>query len=269
MKKYLSALFCTALLLSSISTYAWGPTGHDVVASIAEQNLTKKARKALDKILEGKSIVYYSSWMDSIQNSPYWEYGYNKSKTWHYGNVDKGYTYQTMEKNEDGDVVTALNFITDELKNNFTNLTDSVKCDYIKMVVHMVGDMHCPMHAGRRTDKGGNGMKVKWFGQTTNLHSVWDSKIVEGARKWSYTEWTDHLDRTSKKYKKSVMCGTFEDWFNETVEGAATVYNYVESIDAEVPNLSYQFIFDFSPLLEDRLLVGGYRLAYVLNTIFE
>ena len=65
------------------------------------------------------------------------------------------------------------------------------------------------------------------------------------------------------------MCGTFEDWFNETVEGAATVYNYVESIDAEVPNLSYQFIFDFSPLLEDRLLVGGYRLAYVLNTIFE
>ena len=269
MKKYLSAIFCTALLLSSISTYAWGPTGHDVVASIAEQNLTKKARKAIDKILEGKSIVYYSSWMDSIQNSPYWNDGYNKSKTWHYGNVDKGYTYQTMEKNEAGDVVTALNFITDELKNNFTNLTDSVKCDYIKMVVHMVGDMHCPMHAGRRTDKGGNGMKVKWFGQTTNLHSIWDSKIVESARKWSYTEWTNHLDRTSKEYKKSVMCGTFEDWFNETVEGAASIYNYVESIDAEVPNLSYQFIFDFSPLLENRLLIGGYRLAYVLNTIFE
>lgn len=269
MKKYLSAFFCTALLLSSISTFAWGPTGHDVVASIAEQHLTKKARKALDELLEGKSIVYYSSWMDSIQNSPYWKGGYDKTKTWHYANVDKGHTYQTMEKNEAGDVVTALTFITNEMKNNYANLTDSVKVDYVKMIVHMVGDLHCPMHAGRKSDRGGNGTKVKWFGQPTSLHSVWDSKIVESARRWSYSEWTENLDRTSKQFKKSVMCGTYEEWFTETVEGAASIYNYVETLKGETPNLSYQFVYDFSPLLEDRLLTGGYRLAYVLNSIFN
>ena len=268
MKRFFTAFLCISLLLSSISSYAWGPKGHDVVAAIAEQHLTKKARKALNELLDGKSIVYYSSWMDNIQNSPYWENGYNKTKTWHYANVDKGLTYQTMKKNENGDVVTGLEFLTKELTENYDNLTDSMRVDYVKMIVHMVGDLHCPMHAGRLSDLGGNRMKVKWFGQNTNLHSVWDSKMIDSARKWSYTEWVEHLDRTSPKYRKGIMRGTYEEWFTETVDGAASIYNYVESLDSENPNLSYQFVYDFSPLLEDRLLVGGLRLAYVLNTIF-
>ena len=254
------------MLFDGISAYGWGAKGHDVVAAIAERNLTRKTRKELDKLLGGRSIVYYSSWMDSIQNSPYWEDGYNKTKTWHYANVDKGHTYQTMTKNENGDVVTGLEFLTKELTENYDNLTDSMKVDYVKMIVHMVGDMHCPMHAGRLSDLGGNRTTVKWFRNKTNLHSVWDSKIVEAARKWSYTEWSDHLDRTSRKYRKSIMRGTYEEWFMETVEGAASIYEYVESMDN--PDLSYQFLYDFSPLLEDRLLVAGYRLAYVLNMIF-
>jgi hypothetical protein len=132
----------------------------------------------------------------------------------------------------------------------------------------MVGDMHCPMHAGRLSDRGGNGTKVKWFGQNTSLHSIWDSKMIDSARKWNYSEWVDQLDRTDKKFRNSVMRGTYEEWFKETVEGAASIYEYVESMEKDNPNLSYQFVYDFSHLLEDRLLVGGYRLAYVLNMIF-
>ena len=268
MKKILVAAMSMIMLLSSISAFGWGPKGHDVVAAIAEQHLTKKAKKAIDEILDGKSIVYYSSWMDNIQNSPYWENGYNKTKTWHYANVDKGHTYQTMSKNEAGDVITGLEFLTKELTENYDNLTDSTRADYVKMIVHMVGDMHCPMHAGRLSDRGGNGTKVKWFGQNTNLHSIWDSKMIDSARKWTYSEWVEQLDRTDRKFRNSVMRGTYEEWFKETVEGAASIYEYVESMGKENPNLSYQFVYDFSPLLEDRLLVGGYRLAYVLNMIF-
>lgn len=268
MKKFATALMCAMLILSNISAFGWGQKGHDVVAAIAEKHLTKKAKKALNEILDGKSIVYYSSWMDNVQNSPDWDKGYNKTKTWHYGNVDKGLTYQTMQKNPAGDVVTGLVFLTRELTENYDNLTDSLKADYVKMIVHMVGDMHCPMHAGRLSDRGGNGMKVKWFGQNTNLHSVWDSKMIESARKWSYSEWVEQLDRTDSKFKKSVMRGTYEEWFNDTVNHAAALYDYIESMGKENPNLSYQFVYDFSDLLEDRLLVGGYRLAYVLNTIF-
>ena len=267
MKRFTTILLSAVMLFSATAAFGWGPTGHDVVAAIAEKNLTRKTKKALDKLLQGKSIVYYSSWMDSIQNSPYWEDGYNKTKTWHYANVDKGHTYETMTKNENGDVVSGLEMLTRELTENYDNLTDSMRVDYVKMIVHMVGDMHCPMHAGRLSDLGGNKMKVRWFGESTNLHSVWDSKIVEAARKWSYSEWVKHLDKTDKKFKKSVMRGTYEEWFKETVKGAASIYEYVENLD-ENPNLSYQFIYDFSLLLEDRLLIGGYRLAYVLNSIF-
>lgn len=268
MKRFLIPFLSIALLFDFTSAFAWGPIGHDVVASIAEQNLTPKAKRKISKILDGKSIVYYSSWMDNIQNSPAWEGGYDKTKTWHYANVDKGHTYQTMEKNADGDVVVALEQLTKELTENYDALSDSVRADYVKMIVHMVGDLHCPMHAGRLSDRGGNGVKVKWFGQNTNLHSVWDSKIVESARKWHYTEWTEQLDRKSRKFKKEVVKGSYEEWFNRTVENAASIYEYVENLDQENPNLSYQFVYDFSPLLDESLLLGGYRLAYVLNTIF-
>lgn len=272
MKKFLIALVSIAALFNTTAAFSWGPTGHDVVAAIAEAHLTPKTHEALDKILGGHSIVYYSSWMDGIQNSPYWEAGYKQTKTWHYANVDKGETYQSMKKNEAGDVVVATERLVGELKNNYENLTDSMRADYVKMIVHMVGDMHCPMHAGRLSDLGGNRTKVRWFGRNTNLHSVWDSKIVESARNWSYSEWRDQLDRPNRgqedEFYESVSGGTIEEWFVETVENAAVIYEYVEGKE-ENPNLSYQFVHDFSPMLENRLLVGGYRLAYVLNSIFD
>ena len=255
------------MLLNSVSSFAWGSKGHDIVAAIAEQNLTPKAKKALNELLDGKSIVYYSSWMDQIQNSPYWEYGYNKTKTWHYANVDKGMTYETMQKEENGDVITGLNSLTKELKENYAELTDSMRVDYVKMIVHMVGDLHCPMHAGRRTDRGGNNFKMKWFGQNTSLHSLWDSKIIESARTWSYREWRDHLDIVNKKYKKEVMQGTYEDWFTATVSNAAMLYDYQESLVDDRMN-PYEYVYKFSPMLEEQLLLGGLRLAYVLNSIF-
>ena len=268
MKRTSILILSTLMLLSSISAFGWGPKGHDIVAAIAEQNLTSKARKELNKILDGHSIVYYSSWMDNIQNSPNWKGGYDKTKTWHYANVDKGLTYQTMKKNEQGDVVTALTELTREMTENYDRLSDSLKADYVKMIIHMVGDLHCPMHAGRLSDRGGNGCKVKWFGQKTNLHSVWDSKMIDSARKWSYSEWRDHLDRKGKKFYKTVGQGSYEDWFMATVKNAAELYDHVERQDKEEPNFSYQYVYDFSPMLEEQLLLGGLRLAHVLNSIF-
>ena len=268
MKRIALTFLTIFFMLETVSLHAWGPKGHDVVAAIAEQNLTCKAKKNIRKLLGNHSIVYYSSWMDNIQNSPYWNDGYNKTKTWHYANVDKGMTYQTMQKNELGDVITGLEYLTEALTTNYAELTDSMRVDYLKMVIHMVGDMHCPMHAGRLSDRGGIKTSVKWFGAPTNIHSVWDSKMIDSARKWSYSEWAQHLDIKDRKFKKSVMRGTYEEWFMDTVKNAAKIYDYVEGQNKKVPELSYQFVYDFSPMLEEQLLLGGYRLAYVLNTIF-
>ena len=160
MKRIALTFLTIFFMLETVSLHAWGPKGHDVVAAIAEQNLTCKAKKNIRKLLGNHSIVYYSSWMDNIQNSPYWNDGYNKTKTWHYANVDKGMTYQTMPKNELGDVITGLEYLTEALTTNYAELTDSMRVDYLKMVIHMVGDMHCPMHAGRLSDRGGNKTSV-------------------------------------------------------------------------------------------------------------
>ena len=268
--KRIALLFLTSFLMfGNVCTYAWGPTGHDVVAAIAEKHLTRKTQKEINKLLQGKSIVYYSSWMDNIQNSPYWEQSYKKTKTWHYANVDKGHTYQTMPKNESGDVVSALKTLTDSMKNHYSELTDSMKVDYLKMIVHMVGDLHCPMHAGRLSDRGGNQTKVKWFGQNTSLHSVWDSKIVESSRRWSYSEWVEQIDRTTSSYRQSIVKGSYEDWFSETVNHSQSIYSYIEKLNKDNPSLSYQFVYDFFPVVEEQLLNGGHRLAYILNSIFD
>jgi hypothetical protein len=266
--KKLTFILLAIMMFNITDASAWGAKGHDVVAAIAERHLTPKAKRKLNKLLDGHSIVYYSSWMDSIQNSPYWEDGYNKTKTWHYANVDKGFTYETMTKNPDGDVVTGLEMLTKEMTENYDNLTDSMKVDYLKMIVHMVGDMHCPMHAGRLSDLGGNRTKVIWFRNETNLHSLWDSTFIDAARKWSYSEWRDHLDRKGKKFYKAAVQGSYEDWFMATVENAAELYDYVERQGKDEPNFSYQYVYDFSPMLEEQLLLGGLRLAHVLNSIF-
>lgn len=269
MKKFLFSALSLVLMLNSATLFGWGPKGHDVVAAIAEKHLSEETKAILNEILDGHSIVYYSSWMDSIQNSPEWESKYSHTKTWHYANVDKGETYQTMKKNEKGDVVTALTTITEKLKTFYPDNLYAIEADAIKMIIHMVGDMHCPMHAGRLSDLGGNRMKVRWFGRNTNLHSTWDSKMIDSARTWSYSEWCEHLDILDPEHVQMYWSGSFEEWFVETVGMAAQVYEYVENLGEENPNLSYQFVYDFSPMLEDRLVVGGIRLAYVLNSIFD
>ena len=81
MKRITMLALSIMMVLESVSLYAWGPMGHDIVAAIAEQNLTRKTKKEIAKLLDGRSIVYYSSWMDNIQNSPYWKDSYSVTKT--------------------------------------------------------------------------------------------------------------------------------------------------------------------------------------------
>lgn len=248
----------------SIDVFAWGDKGHDIVAYIAEKHLTRKAKKNLNAILGGKSLVYYSSWLDYVQNSPYWKAGYNRTKTWHYFNVDEGYTPQTMSRNPKGDVLSALNMVIDSLENHRSEISDSVCLDYTRMLIHLVGDMHCPMHAGRFSDRGGNVLKIKWFNQETNLHVLWDSKLVESVHSWSYTEWQQNIDRYSKSEISKMSAGTPESWFNETWQVTVDIYEHITPKE----NYSYKYMYDYAPVVERQLLLAGYRLAALLNRIF-
>ena len=264
MKRLAVILLFVSFTFASIDLFAWGQKGHDVIACIAEHHLTEKAKENIDKILGGKSMIYYSSWIDNVQNSPYWINGYDRTNTWHYFNVDEGFTPQTMPRNPKGDVVSALNMIIDSLGNYQDELSDSVKIDYLRMLIHFVGDMHCPMHVGHLSDKGGHGVRIKWFGQNTNLHTLWDTKLVESVHAWSYTEWQQNLDRCTQEEFDEMSAGTPEDWLIETWHITVGIYEYTKPEE----NYSYKYMYDYAPVVERQFLVAGYRLAALLNKIF-
>ncbi|MFI3333244.1 MAG: S1/P1 nuclease [Rikenellaceae bacterium] len=255
MKRLLLALIC---IITSLQAMAWGQMGHDVAAFIAEKNLSKKSLKAVTEILDGHSLVYYSSWMDSASNTD--EYRY--TKTWHYRNIDEGKTIETMPLNENGDVVRAIDNIVADLKAG--KLSGKEEKVAVMMLIHLVGDLHCPMHAGRLSDLGGNRRTVYFFGRKTNLHSLWDSSLIESAHKWSYTGWWEQLDILDKKSKATIQQGTPIEWFGESVAAAAKIYENTP----EDSQLSYDYISEYAPLAETQLLNAGLRLARLLNEIY-
>lgn len=242
----------------SINAFAWGQKGHDVTCSIAEKHLTRKAQAAVSEILDGKSIVYWANWLDNASHGQQFAY----TKTWHYKNID-GEVYENAVLNESGDVVTAINAQVAALKSG--TLNKEAKALALKMLVHLVGDLHCPMHMGHLSDRGGNNWQVRIFNNGKNLHSIWDSDIVESAHKWTYTEWREQVDRADRKTAAAIISGTIDDWAKETFEITKTVY-------AKTPQgstVSYDEIAYWAPVVEQQFLRGGLRLAAILNDIFK
>jgi len=245
-----------ACLLTALSGMAWGQKGHDTVAYIAECHMTPEAKAAAEELLDGKSIVYYANWLDNASHTD--EYAY--TKTWHYKNVDADETYETARKAKSGDITTALTeqlaILGDKSK------TKAERSLALKMVVHLLGDIHQPLHMGRASDRGGNRHYVYYFRNGTNLHTVWDSKLVESAHKWSYTEWQQQIDRATDAEKQEILSLTTPDeWARQTYEICKQVY-------AKTPqdtNVEYTYIAEWTPVIEQQFLRGGLRLAKVLN----
>lgn len=248
-----------AIFPFAFSAFSWSQKGHDVTACIAERHLTPATRAAVDSILEGRSLVYWANWLDNASHTA--DYAY--TKTWHYRNVDADKTYFTQPKNPDGDVVEGIRYSVRVLSDS--TQTASNRSLALKILTHLAGDMHQPMHMGHATDLGGNRVKIKFFGRDTNLHSVWDGALVESAHKWSYSEWADQLDRLSPGQEIMLLSGNVDDWAQRSQENAARVYE--ETTDGS--SLSYNYVARWAPVIEDSLLAGGLRLAHILNSIFD
>lgn len=143
-------LMILAAVLAAVNlSFAWGPKGHAVVADIAARHISKKTAQKIDAVLGGETMVDVSSWADNVRKDP----RYAHTATWHFVNVDPGYTYQTMPKDPAGDVYVKLLEITEALKSD-TLSAEQEKVN-LMLLIHLVGDLHCPMHVGHRDDLGG------------------------------------------------------------------------------------------------------------------
>lgn len=258
--KYVSiALVSAIVLFSSFRAMGWGQKGHDVTAYIAEQHLTPATRAVVDSLLEGKSMVYWANWLDNASHTP--DYAY--TKTWHYKNIDAGERYEEAQANPSGDAVTAIKSRLEILRDPHSSYADRQLA--MKILVHVVGDLHQPMHLGHATDLGGNRVKVKFHGRDANLHGIWDTNIPEAAHKWSFTEWQMMIDRESSDYERSIVLGTVDDWAKQTVNIATAIYNETP----EGTNVSYNEIARWTPVIEQQFLNGGLRLAHLLNSLYD
>ena len=243
---------------SSDEAVFWGKNGHRVTGKIAEKHLTRKAKRSIDKLLKGQSLSFVSTYADEIKSDK----KYNKYYSWHYVNMNLDQNYEEAEKNPKGDLVTGIDACIGVLKNKMSS--EEEKVFHLKMLVHLIGDLHQPMHIGRKEDKGGNNIQVEWFGRGTNLHRVWDTNMIDD---WemSYIELADNADDLSKRQKESIEKGTVIDWVNEVHEVTNEVYNSVKKGE----NLRYRYSYNHFGTVRTQLQKGGIRLAKVLNDIFD
>lgn len=239
------------LLCSSIA-HAWGFEGHQVVATIAERHLTPAARAEVNRLLSlepgGETLASISTWADE-HRSP-------QTGAWHYLNFPRGDCNYVPERDcPDGHCVVSA--IDHEAQILGSNAPDQKRLTALKYLVHLVGDVHQPLHAGYRDDRGGNTYQLRAFMLGSNLHAVWDTGLIErtgtqpeqlAARlggKGPAPAWT-----ASQAAEESCrILGTPGFYPGRLVDGA-----YVER---------------FTPVMEERLAVGGARLAELLNRVLR
>lgn len=242
---------------------AWGLLGHRIVGQIADSYLSAKARRQIRAILGNESLAMCSNWPDFIKSDTAYRY----LDPWHYINFKDGLTEQQLhdylDKDTATDAYTKLNFLIGELKNK--SLDQEKKVLYLRLVVHIVGDIHQPMHTGRLEDLGGNRINVLWFNQPTNLHTVWDNRLVE-MQELSYTEYAKAINFTTKAQRREWQSQSIRQWLYESYTISRHIYAAIKEPNQK---LSYRYNFDYVDTLNDRLLKGGVRLAGVLNAIFS
>ena len=243
------------LSLISITSFSWGPTGHRAVGLVAEKHLSAKAKKNITKLLGQQSLAEVSTWMDEIRSDS----TYNYMSDWHWVTIETGKTYDQSPKNPKGDVIATLEKIITELKKH--TLDQKTETEYLKMLVHLVGDIHQPLHVGCCDDQGGNKVKVKWFRIDTNLHHVWDSDMIDDS-KLSFTELSAFLGEPDQASLLALQKKSVREWADESMGFRKPVYDIGDG------NLGYKYSYKYFSIAKQRMMQAGIRLAGILNQIY-
>ena len=250
-------LFCLPF-----TTFAWGVNGHRITGEIAYSYLTPKAKLALKQILGNESLAIAGNFADFIRSDD----KYAATENWHYMDVDKAMSLPEMkaylEADTEVDAYTKMKYLMAELKKK--DLPAATRTFDLKMLIHLIEDVHQPMHTAHKDDKGGNGVKLNWFGKPTNLHTIWDSELIN-FQQLSYTEYAASVNYSTATQRAAWQAAPISTWFFESNQLADKIYSQTKPGD----NLSYNYNYQFIGDLNQQLLKGGVRLAGVLNEMFK
>jgi len=263
-RRLLAAVFCTAFLAPAAQ--AWGPLGHSIVAALAQRHLSPAAEAEVERLLAGDhttQLADVASWADRIQDDPAQATLWQQTRRLHYINFHggPGCDYVPPRDCRDGEcVVDGLAHYVAVLGDK--SQPDAVRLEALKFVVHFVGDIHQPLHAGYRDDLGGNRYQVQFEGRGSNLHKVWDSGMLKtrGLDWQAYATKLDAEGPVSLPPPIAPLDDPYAQWAEESCRITARPGFYPGGhtigqgyVDAELP------------LAENRLRIAGRRLAEVLN----
>jgi hypothetical protein len=258
MKKH---LFPCVLILLSIMICSWGLLGHQTVARIAENHLSTNAKQAVSELLGDESLVDVSNWADEVRPTPQFKY----TASWHYLNVPPGLNYEEFSgaviRQQTDNIYSAI------LQCKYTLIskgsTREQKKEALKFIVHLVGDAHQPMHISRAEDKGGNTIQVQFDGGT-NLHALWDSKLIDH-QGIGLEEMAKKYDRANSQKMIEWQSDEIMKWLFESYQISSTLYAEIEKGN----KLTEDYYNTHIPVVEQRIGQGGIRLAGLLNEVFK
>jgi len=248
-----SLLLVSALLILGHNTlFAWGREGHQMVVEVAYQLLSNSAKEKLKAYLGNTSIEDAATWMDEMRGNK--QYAYLTST--HFINIDKGEKLNPFQK---GNIYTELNTVINELEKS-SNPVD-MKLD-LMILIHLVGDIHQPLHDGYGNDKGGNNIQVSLLGKPTNLHSAWDGGIIN--REHINTQLIlNNYSKLSAEQVAALKTENIAGWISESRNYLSQIYYFSNSI------LDEAYVQKATPIIEDQILKAGIRLSAILEKVLD
>lgn len=242
----------SCLLLFSSVSWAWGIKGHHLVAEIAKSIMKESTIEVVQNYLGDMSFDEASAWMDEVRS----DYQYNYMKPWHYIDIEKGGSYILGNGNN---IIDRLNIVCTELQNKQNLSREKINTD-LRILFHLVGDLFQPLHVGYGLDRGGNMYQISLNGKGTNLHSVWDTDIIEGEN--------IDLDDCEALYK-NLSLAQIANIKNTDFIGLMTenrkLLDYIYPIDHKVDDVYLQTNKIF---VERQLVYAGIKLAAILERDF-
>lgn len=259
--RYIFLILLAAVVVAPRPAVAWGQNGHRIVGQIADERVSGRTRAEVLLLLGVEDLAEASTWPDEQRSNPapFWQYD---AGPWHYVTVPDGMTYAQIGAPPQGDAVTALAQFAATVRDRDAPQSDRALA--LRFIIHIVADLHQPLHVGNGTDRGGNDVRVRWFGEETNLHSVWDTRLIAGEN-LSYTEHARWLGRSIEPREEI-------DWWEPdplvwVAESAAirpTIYP-----ESDNARLSYRYSYYYLATAEERLQQAGVRLAAYLDWLFS
>ncbi len=256
--KKIALMTLATVALSQQNVCAWGRLGHETVIKIAERHLTEKAKANIAEYMP-YDLKTDAVWMDVHR----WDEEYAYTGRWHGCHVDPATCRYDMDKSAaNDDIVRGMEVVEHNLR-NYRNLTDSAVNMNLKLILHMVADMHCPVHNhyGRRESWVCtlNGEPYKKF------HTVYDRMPALVHGDIAPEELAAKLDTCGKSEIKKIQRGSCEDWIFDCASQCRVIYDW-NPYDAAV--LNPRTVELSADLVDMQLRNAGYRLAYLLNLYF-